>query len=251
MGSAACETDALPRWIQEHLVATVCAADAPAVEWKLRLLKRDDKEGGFWAQPVERLGASKSLPRPQSAVKVAIHPNYNRLCFDSILLRHDKHFWLTEQVMMEAVLFTWPRCIEAEERRAKPRYSVSDDCRLYAEICVTEGGAFGIKTAARLLDLSEAGAGLALPLRSELRHAQPKQTVRVEIRHLGGNLVIPARFTEHRSASGNNTMRFGVQFEPDHSTWPAGSAQSLESIVADLARRDAARAKPKTGRAVA
>jgi hypothetical protein len=248
MASAVCETDALLTGLQEHQVATVCAADAPAVEWKLRLLKTDENEGGFWAQPVERLGASKALPKSGAALKVALHPNHNRLCFDSVLLRHDNHFWLTEQVMLEAVLFKWPDRIEPEERRSELRYSVNDECRLHAEICVTEGGAFGIKAAAKLLDLSRCGAGLAMPVHSELRHVLPGQTLRLEIRHLKGVLIVPARFTDHRGASGNNTMRFGVCFDLDKSKWPADSEQVIDTIVADLARRQAARAKQKTGR---
>jgi len=246
MASAVCETDALLSGLQEHLVATVCAADAPTVEWKLRLLKSDDNEGGFWAQPVERLGASKSLPKSGTAVKVALHPSHNRLCFDSVLLRHDKHYWLTDQVMLEAVLFKWPDRIEPDDRRSEPRYSVNDECRLHAEICVTEGGAFGIKAAAKLIDLSRCGAGLAMPLHSELRHVLAGQTLRVEIRHIKGVLVLPARFTDHRGASGNNTMRFGVCFDSDRAKWPAGAEESLDAIVADLARRQAARAKQKS-----
>jgi hypothetical protein len=249
MASAVCETDALPAGIAEHLIATVCAADAPAVEWKLRLLKADAEESGFWAQPVERLGASKLLPPSGSAVKVAIHPDHNRLCFDSILLRHDKHYWLTEQVMLEAVLLKWPDQIQAQERRAQQRYPVSDDCRLHAQMCVTEGGAFGIKAPARLIDLSRSGAGLALPVRSELRHVQPGQTLRVEIHYIKGTLSIPARFTDHRGASGNNTMRFGVRFDPDGTKWQGTAPQALEEIVADLVRRQAARNKAKPGRA--
>lgn len=248
MVTVATESDLLQQAIARRLIAGFCVPNSfPEREWKVRLLKAEDGEDGFWAQPVDS-GYAKSSPPAGSEVEVSFNPGHSRSCFRSTLLRHDKHFWLNEQMMVEAVLLKWPDAVTDGERRQHPRYPVSDDSHIHAQLCVTSGAAFGIEIPAKMMDMSLGGAGFVAALRCELRHVQEGDTLRAQIHHLGQATEIYASFTDHRSISGNNAFKFGVRFEPDSAKWAPRAREAVDAIVADLARRESLRAKARAAK---
>ena len=246
MSAVATSPDLLEQALAGRLMATIAIQQgSQRREWKVRLLRAEGDEQGIWAQPTAANYAKSTPPEIGSEVEVAFHLGHTRTCFQSVLLRHDKHFWLNEQIMLEAVMLQWPQQIQDGERRRHPRYASTDDSRVFAKVWVTGGGAFGVDIPARLRDMSLGGAGFIAPLRHELRGVRAGEPIRIEINQLGREIEIPAFFTEHTAVVGNNTFKFGVRFEDDPAKIKPEVRQVIEEIVADLARREEMRAKAR------
>src|SRR5437764_5181844 len=146
MSAVATSPDVLEQALAGRLMATIAIRrDDQRREWKVRLLRAEGHEQGIWAQPTAANYTKSNPPEIGAEIEVAFHLGHTRTCFQSVLLKHDKHFWLNEQIMLEAVMLQWPQQILDGERRRHPRYASTDDSRVFAKVWVTGGGAFGVE----------------------------------------------------------------------------------------------------------
>ena len=239
----------LEQAIQEKLAAQLSVPGGAEREWKLRLLgKADGADEGIWVQALdEKKGDLNALISKGVEVEVAFTRGSQRSRFRTVVLKRNRHYWVTDSVLLEALLLKWPREMLPGERRAHVRYPVADDGRILAELFRVSQWAPPAERQIRvkLWNVSLGGAGFVTPLSTSLLSIPPGEPMRVVLQHEGRRFEIPAKLVANRTTSGN-TLKFGVEFDKQQESWGTDAGKGLRELIAALERREALRAKARS-----
>jgi hypothetical protein len=239
----------LERAIGEKLTAQLSVPGTAEREWKLRLLATGTgADEGIWVQALDEKKADlNALISRGAEVEVAFTFGTQRSRFLTVVQKRNRHFWVTESMLLEALLLKWPREMLPGERRAHPRYPVADDGRILAELFRASQWAPAAERQIRvkLWNVSLGGAGFVTPLSTSLLSIPPGEPMRVVLQHEGRRFEIPAKLVANRTTSGN-TLKFGVEFDKTVENWGTDAAKGLRELIAALERREALRAKARS-----
>ncbi len=239
----------LEQAIQEKLQAQLSVPGGAEREWKLRLLaKAEGNDEGIWVQALdEKKGDLNGLISRGAEVEVAFTRGSQRSRFRTVVQKRNRHYWVTDSVLLEALLLKWPREMLPGERRTHVRYPVADDGRVLAELFRVSQWAPPSERQIRvkLWNVSLGGAGFVTPLSTSLLAIPPGEPMRVVVQHEGRRFEIPAKLVANRTTSGN-TLKFGVEFDKAQETWGTDAGKGLRELIAALERREALRAKARS-----
>ena len=243
-----CQTDLLDRAIAERLEGALAAIAQPDRTWAVKLLARASEAdgGGVWVQPLDdKRRELDKLIAAATPIELAWPVDHSRAVCNTAILRRNKHYWLNDQVMLEAVLLADPVDVRSQERRSAPRLSVPGGCNIWAQLFrqskVTPSSTW-LEIRAELWNLSIGGACFMHPFDHSLLAMKSADPVKVVLHFRDRKTPLPARLCSVRNSSGR-IVKIGVQFE-QAALDPAARAE-LEGALAELTRRDSLRQRPR------
>jgi hypothetical protein len=220
---------------------------APGREWKVRLLSAEPNGPALWIQALdESKGELNVAISNASKAELAFTSGTRRACFQTVIQKRNRHYWLTDSMVIEALLLKWPTEVRDGERRKHARYAVGDESRVLAQLVRTSQWApagereFRVK----LSNISLGGAGFLTSLNNLLLALPSGEPMKVTIQYDGRRFDVPATLAANRTRSGT-MLKFGVEFEADRAQWSPEAEQGLQDLIAALARREALRTKAR------
>jgi len=243
-----CQTDLLDRAIAGRLEGALAAVAEPGRTWVVKLLARASEAdgGGVWVQPIDdKRRELDKLIAAATPVEVAWPADNSRAVCNTAVLRRNKHYWLNDEVMLEAVLLAAPVDVRNEERRASPRLPVPDGCNLRAQLfrqSTTVPTANWLEIHAKLWNLSLGGACFMHPFEHALLAMKSGDPLKLVLHFRDKKTPLPARLVSVQSIS-SRIVKLGVQFE--QSGFDPTARAELETVLAELTRRDALRHRPR------
>src|SRR5579859_4322288 len=113
----------LDRAIAGRLPGMLCITHDPKHQWPLRFLAHEPVHNGIWIEPLaDAQSPLDSVIASGAQIEVALCQNHTRHAFRTTIVRRNKHFWLTESMMFNAVLLRGPIQLYPADRRAHVRY---------------------------------------------------------------------------------------------------------------------------------
>jgi hypothetical protein len=221
----------LDRAIAGRMAGTLTEPPDERRQWQVRFLAHGVEHDGIWIEPLDE--AKQSLDPHIAggcAVQVAICLDHARFAFRSSIIRRNKHFWLTESMMFEALLLRGPIELFEAERRAHRRFLVPDANNIFTQItCPTSLFPLRVKT----WDLSEGGVSFLCPRDTAAMRLGRDETIEFSINYrgrttAGRGLVRFSRFLTER------VIKIGVELDRDSMNEP--SHQNLQHFLSDAAR---------------
>jgi c-di-GMP-binding flagellar brake protein YcgR len=225
------QPDLLDRAVTGRLAGALAVPTDSRQQWQVRFLAREPIQGGIWVEPLGDSQApldsviARGLP-----VEVALCQNHARHAFRTTIVRRNKHFWLSETMMFNALLLKGPVQLFPAERRANPRYQVPDGSHILAQIQCP--GSF-TPLLVRPWDLSAGGASFLCPRESTVTALKPDDVLQLKITHRAQHIAAKAsvRFTRFLT---DRIIKTGVRFDPD--SIDPSSAHHLRCFLTDLQR---------------
>jgi c-di-GMP-binding flagellar brake protein YcgR len=235
------QPDLLDRAVTGRLAGALAVPTDSRQQWQVRFLAREPIQGGIWVEPLGDSQApldsviARGLP-----VEVALCQNHARHAFRTTIVRRNKHFWLSETMMFNALLLKGPVQLFPAERRANPRYQVPDGSHILAEIHCP--GSF-TPVRVRPWDLSAGGASFLCPRESTVTALKPGDTLKLKITHRNQSISAegPVRFTRFLT---DRIIKTGLHFDP--ASLDGSSQHNLHTFLTDLQRLT----RPNPARAV-
>jgi hypothetical protein len=209
----------------------------------------DDGTDGFWAHvgetPRDLLEEiAKQLPECEANFVV----RRVRYQFATAVLKRDKHFWLNDQMMLDAILLRAPEQLSQVQERRSARHPVSDGSGVSADLFRYtprwQGGELKqhpTPVKAKLRDLSLHGAGFICAFDRQLAELKPGDRIGCVVNFNGTKTPLLGTLRQVRTVS-SRAIHLGVSFNP-----PANAAdreagiQSIAPIVQELERQETMR----------
>jgi c-di-GMP-binding flagellar brake protein YcgR len=223
--------DLLDRAVTGRLAGTLCVPGDVKQQWPVRFLAHEPVHNGVWVEPLGESQASlDALIARGATVEVAVCQNHTRQAFRTTIVRRNKHFWLTETMMFNALLLRGPVQLFPAERRAHVRYQVPDGSHIVAQIQCP--GAF---TPIRLTpwDISSGGVSFLCPREAAVTALKPNDTVQLKIMARGRTIVGRATVRFSRFLT-DRVIKAGLKFLPD--SMEESSKHQLDQFIADVQR---------------
>jgi len=226
----------LDRAIAGRLLGSLCAP-GDSTPWQVRLLVRGTERDGLWIHPADE-SKSHSLDTIIStgaSVELSVALEHERYATKSQIIRRDRHFWLTEEMMFSAVLLHGPIEFKRAERRVHPRFRVPDGTSTFAQI--TCGGAlFPLRV--QPWDVSAGGMSFLCPRDANILKLRSKDDLNFVISYRGRSIAGGAnvRFTRMLT---ERVVKIGVRF--DAASIDTLSGDNLHYLIDDVARLERAR----------
>jgi len=226
----------LDRAIKTRLIATL-SGQGEATPWQARLLSTDKDSGGLWIHPIDET-AKHSLDgviARGAPVEVAVADNHERLSARSSIVRRNRHFWLTQELMYNAVLLRGPIEFQPAERRAHPRFRVPDGTSTFAQITSADA-IFALRV--RPWDVSNGGISFLCPRDPSILKLKADSKLNFVLSYRGrtvagtGNVRFTRLLTER-------VVKIGVKIHSD--SIDAVSGENLHYLIDDVARIERAR----------
>ena len=196
-----CTPDLLERAIAGRLAGTLTVPPDEREQWQVRFLARDAAHDGVWVEPIDdsRRPLDSVIARGLP-VQVALCLDHARHAFRTQVVRRNKHFWLTQSMMFQALLLRGPIEPFPAERRAHPRYQVPDGSHIFAQIlprgsASTAAALFPVRV--RPWDASATGLSFICPRENAVMGLKPNDTLDVLLNYRGRTIRAAAsvRFT--------------------------------------------------------
>jgi hypothetical protein len=176
----------------------------------------DDANPGIWLQPTTPSAVASKMYARLAAEKIPLSATFcdagTKVVFDTVVAQHNKHYWLNDRVVFEALLIDTPSDLSTPESRSARRYRISDaQGGVYGKLFRREGA--GTKEIqATLWDLSTGGASFVCPMDKQLQSTAANELFIAMVHFRGKKLTLPARFT-HARAFSSRTLRLGMRFD--------------------------------------
>ena len=235
----ACGHDVLEKVVATRSSGTMWVRENPQSQWPCRFLAAAQEQDGLWAQPIEMPALLlNELIGGGKAIQVSFNHERQRYVFPTVVLGRNKHYWLTEQVMVEAVLLRTPVQVAVEDRRAHPRLLVPDGSSIFAQL-TRPSGKLGVATIqVKPWDVSAGGAGFVCPYDQNLMAMSRGQRLGVLLCFRSKKIVADATLCFSKTLTGR-VVKIGVQFDPQSMT--DESTANLNELIADLKRLEGLR----------
>lgn len=237
------EVDVLTDAIAQRVTGAMSVPSAATgPQWKVKFLcaSRESDSAGLWVQaPVTPRGELEAMIAARTPVEVAFKHGAVRATFRSVIARRDKHFWLTDQFMFDALLLESVEDLSTETRQSGPRLMVSAGTRVFAQVFRMTPGPQGPKTGAavnaKIWDLGLDGATFLHPYDKKLLALPEGEPLRSVIHFFGGKLGLDAKLTFSETVS-SKIVKFGVRFDPPVDALGAEVLTTLNEVLATLQR---------------
>lgn len=221
----------LDRAIAGRMAGTLTVPPDERRQWRVRFLAHEDENDGVWVEAPEeaRLPLDPYIAG-RIGVQIAICLDHARWAFRSSIVRRNKHFWLTESMMFEALLLRGPIELFEAERRAHRRYLLPDANNIFTQItCPASLFPLRVKT----WDLSEDGVSFLCPRDAAAMRLSRDDSIEFMINYRGRTtaargLVRFSRFLTER------IIKIGVQIDQDSMNEP--SRENLQHFLNDAVR---------------
>ena len=228
--------DILDRAITGRLLGSLSAGPA-SPPWEIRFLVRGTEADGLWVHPTDESAKHSLDPIIErgSPVEISFGMDHHRYAAKSQIIRRDRHFWFTEELMFSAILLRGPIEFKPTERRAHARFRVPDGTSTFAQI--TCGGAlFPLRV--RPWDVSAGGISFLCPRDSSVLKLRRDDGLNFVISYRGRTIAGGgvARFTRMLT---ERVVKIGLQFQPG--TIDTLSSDNLRYLLEDVARLERAR----------
>ena len=223
--------EVIRRAMNERLIATLSAPGAPAGPWQVRFLPVAAEEGGTWVQPIDEKNSQLNAHISAATdMHVAFNLDHTRYGFRTSIARRDKHLWVTEKMMVEALLLRETEDVRIEERRAHRRLQVPDGCAVVADMHRRGVPAPQILRV-KLWDISPAGAGFICPFRTWIGSIQPGEVLQVTM-SFGRSRITAGWAVRFSRILSNRTVKVGGQLQRD--SIDRSSRAALEELLEEV-----------------
>jgi hypothetical protein len=226
-----CIPDLLERALNTRLAGSLTVVSDSRQQWQVKLLARDSVHEGIWVEP---LGESQRSLDPVIArgglVEVAFCLKHTRHAFRTQIVRRNKHFWLTETMLFNALLLRGPVEVYPAERRAHPRYQVPDGSQIFAQVGCP-GALFPVNV--KPWDLSAGGMSFMCPRENEIMALKPGNLIDLKLVYRGRPIVCKASIRFSRFIT-ERVIKTGAQFVSE--AMESESQDHLRFFLADMVR---------------
>lgn len=239
------QVDVLTDAITQRVTAVLSvpsAASAP--QWKVKFLSpaSGPDPAGLWVQtPVVPQNELQALIASRTPVEVAFTQGPVRVKFRSVIARRDKHFWLTDRFMFDALLLESVHDLSTESRQSSPRFMVSAGTRVFAQVFRMTNGPQGPKRGpavnAKLWDLGLDGATFLHPFDKQVLALPAGEPLRIVIHYFCGKLALAAKLTFNETVS-SKIVKFGARFDPPVGELGDEVLRPLNEVLATLKRHN-------------
>lgn len=232
----AVKQDILDRAIAARLIGSLTSAIDPT-PWPVRLLVRGVESEGLWLHPVEETGkhSLNATIAAGAAVELTVAMEHVRFAAKSQIIKRDRHFWLTQEMMFSAILLRGPVELKAVERRAHPRYRVPDGTSTFAQI-TCGGSIFPLRV--RPWDLSAGGISFLCPRDATVLKLRQDDGLNFVISYRG-RTIAGSGITRFTRMLTERVVKVGLQFQPD--SIDTLSSENLRYLLDDVARLERSR----------
>lgn len=217
-------------------------------------LAGEDVQDGIWVQLPEEAGGTALAELTKAASCIGwFCQDGARYAFDSRVLKRDKHFWMNDEVMLDALLLAGPEELRDADVRSADRYTVSEGSGVSAQLFrVTPASTAdrklqSVPVPGRLFDLSLTGAGFWCGYDPALAKARPGEPLAFVLQFRGARIPLLARLM-HIDRVTDRTMRIGLSLtlSRGRATDPE-RVRALELVIDELQRQQALRQPRQTG----
>ncbi|HXE54966.1 MAG TPA: PilZ domain-containing protein [Tepidisphaeraceae bacterium] len=223
--------DVLDRAIAERANATLSVPGETDREWQIRLAQAAADQDGMWVQPMDDPHrVLDDFIAHGIEMKVAIGFDRSRYVFLTQLLKRNKHLWLNQATMVEAVLLRYPAEVSIEDRRAHPRLPVPDGSNVAAQIVC---GSALLPISVKVWDVSEGGLALLCPRDTNVLALKRGDRFAFTLTEHGRKMAGSAQMCFSRPLSAK-ILKIGAQFVPE--TLDATSQETLAHLLGELTR---------------
>ncbi len=190
----------------------------------------DDAQPGIWIQPTTSSPANSKLYEQLAAEKTPLTATFcdagSKVLFQTAIAFRNKHYWLNDRIVFEALLIETPSELSTPEFRGGRRYRISDKGGIQGKLFRREG-AVSKEIEATLWDLSRGGISFVCPMDKQLQNLPANEVFVAMLNFRGKRITMPARFAHARPLS-SRTLRVGMRFD--------FSNPATESMKDDLER---------------
>ena len=226
-----CLPEVLDKVVKERVAAVLSLPGDPTRQWPIRFLAVESDQG-LWVQVTdERCGSLNPFVAAETELQVHIHLERQRYTFRTPALRRNKHYWLNESVMLDALLLQMPAEVTTDDRRARARLLVPDSSSAFAQIICPSSPAIQVKP----WDISASGASFLCSYNPVLAAIKPGQQVGFVINYHSRKFSGSGTVCMTRPLTGRVT-KMGIQFVED--SLDATAKQALEFLLGELSRLD-------------
>lgn len=246
------QADILTDAITQRVTAALSVpTTAPARQWEVKLLSesRGSEPAGLWVQtPKAPQSELEALVAGHMLVEVAFTNGPVKAKFRSVIAKRDKHFWLTERFMFDALLLESVSDLSAVSRQASTRLLVSAGTRVFAQVFRMIPGPQGEKLGpainAKLWDLGHEDASFIHPFDKTLLAIPEGTPLRIILHFFGGKLALAAKLTFNEIVS-TKIVKFGARFDPPLAKLGDDARKSFNEVIATLQRHNEMRANSR------
>jgi hypothetical protein len=224
-----CGYEALDRAIAGRLAGSLTGPPSDERRhWTVRFIAYDPAHDGIWVEPLDEDDQPlDALIEDRSAVEASIGFDQNRYAFQTRIERRESHYWLTESLIVEAVLLGGPIELFVANRRAHPRYLVPDTGSVFTQIT------FPVPLRVKPWDVSAGGISFLCPRDTAVLKLRRDSIVSFTLNHRGRTISGKAsvRFTRLLS---DRVIKMGAQFIAD--SFDQASQSNLKLFLVDMSR---------------
>jgi hypothetical protein len=209
-------------------------------------LASEDPVDGIWVHLPDAGGGTALSELTQAASCIGwFCQDGARYAFDTRVLKRDKHFWVNDDVMFDALLLAGPEELREEDVRSAERYTVSEGSGVSAQLFrmtpVSNPGKKleAIPVPGRLFDLSLTGAGFWCGYDPALAKLRPGEPLALVLQFRGDRIPLLAKLM-HIDRVTDRTVRIGLSITLSPATAP-GRVRALEQVIEELQRQQALR----------
>lgn len=205
-----------------------------------------DGADGFWVNLLDRrAAATDALEREQPECRGTFALDQARFTFLARVVRRDRHLWVNDRVMFDALLLAPARDLRRVDQRDAQRLAVTESSGVGGELCrvvfdpLSTTQTKAVPIAGALQDLSADGAGFICRANRHLTESGPDEPMRCAIQFRGRSFALAARLAQV-SVISHRTTRAGVIFDWQDPETAAGRAM-LEAVLAELESQESQR----------
>ena len=223
--------DHLDRAITGRLSGVLSAPADARHQWVVRFLAHEPVHNGIWIESLgENQSALDAIIAAGSKVEVALCQNHRRHAFSTTIVRRNKHFWLAETMMFNALLLRGPVQLYPADRRAHVRYQVPHGSHIVSTI-LCPGGFTPVRVTP--WDICPAGVSFVCPRETAVTALKPDDALGLKITTRGRAIDAKATVRFSRFLT-DRVIKVGLEFQAG--MMEETSKQQLNSFIADLQR---------------
>jgi hypothetical protein len=223
--------EVLDRAIAGRMGGELSADPGQQGQWPVRFLAYDSDRDGIWVEPLdESRRPLDGLIAQATPIQAAIGIDHNRYAFSTRIERREMHYWLTDSMMLEAVLLGGPIELFVADRRAHPRFLVPDNSGTVAQLKLRMSiSPLRVKP----WDISAGGASFLCSRDPAALKLKPDEVISFTLNHRGGAIAGKAKVRFTRLLS-DRVLKLGTQFIAN--SLDEASQKGLNLFLADMER---------------
>jgi hypothetical protein len=226
-----CGYEVLDRAIAGRMPVVLTAQPDERREWPVRLLAYDAGQEGIWVQPLDESHQDfDAFISSGSAIQAAIGIDHSRYAFLTRIDRREMHYWLTETMMVEAVLLGGPIELFVAERRAHPRFLFPDASNILAQL-TSRFSVSPLKV--KPWDVSAGGISFLCPRDAASLPLKRDHPISFWLNYRGRAIVAKGTVRFTRSLT-ERIIKLGVEFIPD--SLDDDARTNLQFLLIDMNR---------------